>query len=177
MKVNIGKFLKNTDRKIDIKIDNYDTWGLDNTLALIIFPALLQLKEQKHGVPAEFVNDVAEDYNDQMVFDFMREDKDAVFQQGIDKWNEILDKMLWSFQQLIDDDHDSKYHHGKRDYDWVVSDHKFTNPTTGLDEDCYEMLDKNPDGHWYDAVGHRLHNERIQEGLELFGRFFRDLWD
>jgi hypothetical protein len=44
-------------------------------------------------------------------------------------------------------------------------------------EPLYRMVDKNPNEHWYDSLGHDLHNERIQEGLELFGKHFRDLWD
>jgi hypothetical protein len=39
------------------------------------------------------------------------------------------------------------------------------------------MVDENPGEHWYDIVGHQLHEERIQEGLELFGKHLRDLWD
>jgi hypothetical protein len=39
------------------------------------------------------------------------------------------------------------------------------------------MVDKDPDAHWYDAEGHKLHEDRIQEGLELFGKYYRSLWD
>jgi hypothetical protein len=39
------------------------------------------------------------------------------------------------------------------------------------------MVDKNPDAHWYDSEGHTLHEDRIQEGLDLFGKYFRALWD
>ena len=35
MKVNIGKFPKgNTQRKIDIQIDSYDTWNMYHTFAI-----------------------------------------------------------------------------------------------------------------------------------------------
>ena len=44
MKVAIGRFPKKGNRrKINVEIDNFDTWGLDHTLATIIYPALLQL--------------------------------------------------------------------------------------------------------------------------------------
>jgi hypothetical protein len=39
------------------------------------------------------------------------------------------------------------------------------------------MVDKNPKEHWYDHIGSQEHEKRIQEGLELFGKHFRDLWD
>ena len=54
MKVKIGRWPKVGDRKVDIKIESFDTWNLDSTLALIILPALIQLKETKHGIPNEF---------------------------------------------------------------------------------------------------------------------------
>jgi len=39
------------------------------------------------------------------------------------------------------------------------------------------MIDKNPTEHWTDYIGMRIHEERIQEGLELFGKYYRHLWD
>lgn len=178
MKVNIGRYIQKHDgRKIDIKVDRFDTWNLDHTLALIILPALIQLKHTKHGVPSEFINDSAEDYHNQRVFDFMKEDKDEVFQTGCDKWEEVLDKMIWSFQQLAIEDYDSQYHHGDIKIGWKESDTKLPNPVTGKMESTYEMIDENPGEHWYDMDGHQLHEERIQEGLELFGKYYRALWD
>ena len=177
MKVNLGKFYDRAERRIDVQIDNYDTWSLDNSLALIILPALIQLKYTKHGLPSEFVNDSAEDYNTQQVFDFMKEDKDEVFEKGCAAWETVLDKMIWAFQQLVIGNYDSQYHHGKMDLGWEETDSQYLNPVTGKMEGTYKMIDKNPDEHWYDSVGHRLHEERIQEGLELFGKYFRSLWD
>ena len=177
MKVKLGKYPRgDAKRRVSVEVDSFDSWSLDHTLALIILPALIQLKHTKHGVPSEFVDDKVEDYHDQRVFDFMQEDKDEVFETGCAKWEETLDKMIWSFQQLsIDDDYDNKYHHGKMKMGWKPVD--ITNPTTGLVTKAYEMVDENPSEHWYDQVGHTLHDERIQEGLNLFGKHFRDLWD
>lgn len=39
------------NRKIKIRIDRYDTWNMDDTLALIILPMLKQLQKEKHGAP------------------------------------------------------------------------------------------------------------------------------
>lgn len=177
MKVNIGRYPKKGERKISIKIDNFDTWSLDHTLALILLPALLQLKEKKHGIPGEFVNDIADEYHNQRTFDFLQDDKDEVFNKGAQKWDDILDKIIWSFQQLAIDDYETKYHHGEMNVGWKESEYTVPNINTGVPEKTYEMIDKNPDEHWYDAVGHRVHEERIQEGLELFGKYYRSLWD
>jgi hypothetical protein len=176
MKINIGKYPKkaNGRRKIDVQIDNYDTWSLDNTLALIIYPALLQLKATKQGVPNEFASEPA---SNQETFDFYQESYDDEWKQGLERWDETLDKMIWSFEQLIKGDYDEQYHHGEPKYDWVKTDKQYPNPVTGVLEATYKMVDKNPDEHWYDRVGHQKHDERIQEGLELFGKYFRSMWD
>jgi hypothetical protein len=84
--------------------------------------------------------------------------------------------MIWSFEQILKDDYSEKYHHGKAKYDWVESDHTYTDPVTGKTSNTFQMVDKNPDEHWYDHEGHMLHEERIQEGLELFGKYYRNLW-
>jgi hypothetical protein len=179
MKVNIGKFPKKGNRrKIKVQIDGYDTWSFDHTLANIIYPALLQLKATKHGVPSEIVDGVGgEDWSQQDSFDFYKETHNESWEIAAKRWDEILDKMIWSFQQLTLDDYNSKYHHGTSEYDWVESDKQFPNPITGKMEPTYQMVDKNPDEHWFDAEGLTLHEERIQEGLELFGKYYRSLWD
>ena len=83
MKVNIGKYPKGSGhRKISVEIDNSDVWSFDHTLAHIIYPALLQLKEQKQGVPSDFVNDVGgEDYVEQDSFEFYKETHQEAFNE------------------------------------------------------------------------------------------------
>ena len=100
MKINIGKYPKgNGQRKVNIQIDKFDTWSMDHTLAMIIFPMLLQLKETKHGVPNEIVSDIGgENYSEQQSFDFYSETYQESFDKACDRWDEILDKMIWSFQ-------------------------------------------------------------------------------
>lgn len=179
MKVNLGKFPRgNAERRISVEIENFDTWGLDNTLALIILPALIQLKETMHGVPNQFVTRIGGDTDGNYCFDFIKDDENDVFEKGCQEWRDALDKMIWAFQQLsIDDEYDNKYHHGKMDIGWEKTKEQYPNPITGKLESMYQMVDRNPGEHWYDHVGHKVHEERIQEGLELFGKYFRNLWD
>ena len=178
MKVNLGKFpRKSGARKIEVEIEGHDTWSLDHSLAYIILPALIQLKENKHGVPSELADVGGEDWTDQQPFDFYKESHNEAFEEGCKRWDETLDKMIWSFQQLALEDYDQQYHHGKAQYDWKKTDKTFPNPVTGVDEATYQMVDKNPNEHWYDHVGHKLHEDRIQEGLDLFAKYYRSLWD
>lgn len=177
MKVNLGKYKKDSSRRIDVKIEKFDTYSLDHTLAYIILPALLQLKATKHGVPAEFGDSLGADYDGQQSFDFCKEDHDWAFDVKCKQWDNVLDKMIWSFQQLLLDDWEQKYHHGNPKYDWIKSDQQYLNPLNGKLEDTFQMHDKNPKDHWTDYEGIRKHEERIQEGLELFGKYYRHLWD
>lgn len=177
MKVDIRKYPKYAERKVSVEIENFDTWSLDHTLALIILPALIQLKEFKHGIPSDFATTGGEDWQDQKCFDFYSEANDWAFEERVKQWDEVLDKMIWSFQQLVVDDYGDQYHHGEMKMDWVKTDKLYPNPITGKMEATYQMVDKNPDEHWYDHVGHKLHEDRVQEGLELFGKYYRTLWD
>lgn len=180
MKVNLGKYPKGkSKRRINVEIEEFDTWGLDYTLALVILPALIQLKHTKHGLPSEFIDYVGNDLDKNYYFDFIRDDSNQVFDDCCKQWDDVLDKMIWSFQQLsIDEDYDSKYHHGKMEIGWEkVPDETYASKITGKNEPLYQMVDKNPNEHWYDHAGHTMHDERIREGLELFGKYFRNLWD
>lgn len=178
MKVNIRNFNKGpTERKIDVQIDRWDTYSADHTLALIILPILLQFKQSKMGVPNEFTVAVGHDMDPNYCFDFIKEDENRVFDENCQKWDDTLDRIIWSLQQIVDDNYSDKYHHGKLDLGWQKTEKLHMNPATGKMEHMFEMIDKNPGGHWYDHVGHTLHEERIQEGLDLLGKYFRNLWD
>ena len=58
MRVRIGPYRKNRAEKIEI--EKFDTWSMDATLALIIHPMLIQLKETTHGAPVVSLEDVPE---------------------------------------------------------------------------------------------------------------------
>ena len=177
MKVNIGKFSKKLNkRKIDVTIHNYDTWSLDHTLAYIILPALLQLKDTKNGIPGQFAEIGGEDYIEQQSFDFYKSDQE-LFDQRVKEWDIILDKMIWSFNELVKESYDDKYFHGNGKYEWIKTDKQFPNPVTGKMEDTFTMVDTNPDEHWIDANGILEHEKRIQEGIDLFAKYYRNLWD
>lgn len=169
--------LKNGSNRLAVRVDKFDTWSLDNTLAHIILPALLQLKASQAGIPSDLSSDIAEQMDGQLVFDFIHDDKDEVFDKRIKEWDHIMNKMIWSFQQIVKGDWDDKYHHREPEFKWTDSEHTVVDPVTGKTEHLREMKDMNPGGHWFDRSGYNLHHERIQEGLDLFGRYYMNLWD
>ena len=93
MKVNIGEYLNSEDkgeRVIEIHIDDYDIWNMDHTLALIILPMLKKYKSTFHGIPSNFCYD--------------QDETELPIEESKSMWNQILDKMIWSFEAIVKDD-------------------------------------------------------------------------
>ena len=175
MKIELGRYPNKGKRKMNIKIDKWDSWNMDGTLSPIILPLLKQLQATKHGAPNVDDTDVPDELKSTSAppteNDWETDDN------HFKRWDWVLEQMIWSFEQLIKDNYDSLYHHGKSDYDWVETDKLYPNPITGKMEKTFQMIDKDPNSHWYDSEGNKLHEDRIQEGLELFGKYYRALWD
>lgn len=81
------------EQKIKVRIDEYDVWSMDDTLAHIISPMLNKLKEHKHGsayidnedVPPELQHPVTDD-----------PDHDSLIEK---RWNYVLGEMIWAFER------------------------------------------------------------------------------
>ena len=101
MKIKIGPYRKN--RAFNIHIDDFDAWSLDNTLSHIIHPALIRLKEIKHGYPELWEDGMVthHNYDRQLHFDFIDEEVETKYL--INKWNDILDKMIYAFGRIKED--------------------------------------------------------------------------
>ena len=97
MKVNIGRpGRKNKAHHVDI--DDHDIWNLDYTLACIIHPALVRLKESQHGYPELWEDGMCyhEYYTRQLHFDFIDEDVESKYLWQ--KWQDILDDMIYAME-------------------------------------------------------------------------------
>ena len=101
MKVRLGPPRKN--RAEHVHIDHFDVWSLDHTLSRIIHPALVRLKETKHGYPELFEDGMVtpHHWDRQLHFDFIDEDVETKYL--MDKWDTIMDKMIYSFGQIVED--------------------------------------------------------------------------
>jgi hypothetical protein len=95
-------------RKVEIRIDPYDTWSMDDTLALIILPMLKQLKATKHGSP--FVDDADIPEELQYLRAPKTEDEHWAVNPDHDKrWDWVMDEMIWAFEQMVEDGNDDIY--------------------------------------------------------------------
>lgn len=89
MKVDIGPYpgiKSKKNRKIKVHIDDYDTWNLDHTLALIIAPAILKFKENLMSMGS---------VDDEDVPDEIRNSDDY----SSKKWDWVLNEIYWAFNQ------------------------------------------------------------------------------
>jgi hypothetical protein len=89
-----------------------------------------------------------------------------------ERWNWILDEIIWTFEQLhADTDWDERYHHGVIDHVWEPVDEEYHGSKL-----C--QLGHGPNHtHWWDNEGWQRHNDAVQNGLRLFGKYYRALWD
>lgn len=148
-----------------IKIDDYDCWSMDATLAPIIHPMLKRLHENKHGAPYTDDADVPEHLRSTAAP--AKENEYDTDENHFKRWDWIMEEMIWTFEQLADDDRESQFFHyefGKDDkvpegWVWI----------SGLG-----ILER---GFWVDRPGEAAYHARISNGLRLFGRYFQALWD
>ena len=148
------------NRKVYIHIDKYDTWSMDNTLALIILPMLKQLRDTKNG--SQLVDD--EDVPVHMRYN----DTDNWIHY---KWEWVLNEMIWAFEQELDEKGDEQFYHGEPKYNWEL-----VSKNEEDDSERYTVKQLNPD-YWVDYKGIMEYNDRINNGFRLFGKYYRGLWD
>ena len=173
MRAIIGPYPKSlkTERKVSIKVDDYDVWGLDHTLAMIILPCLKLLKTKKQGAPLVDDTDVPKKLRRSSAPKVKNEwDTDKFW---FKRWNHVMDEMIWSFEQLASDEGlDDAFHHGKVDVYSVPIEHdKDGKPT------LYEMKKGPKDTYKFDKKGYEKHMTRVNNGLRLFAMYYSSLWD
>jgi len=88
-------------RKVKIRIDNYDTWSMDHTLAYIIVPMLKQLQATKHGAP--FVDDKDVPAELRSTAAPKRKNKYDTDANHFKRWDWAINEMIWAFEQKISD--------------------------------------------------------------------------
>ena len=156
MNVLIGPYTdNNAQRQIEIRIDRFDTWGMDHTLALIIVPMLRQLHTTKHGAPMTDDEDVPEYLRSTSAPP--KENESDIDDNHFKRWDWIMDEMIWSMEQIVNDDDNQFY------------DHSEVDENADLSTQLEQMK--------VDREGLQRYHDRIQNGCRLFGKYFQDLWD
>ena len=152
-------------RRVKVQLDPWDTWSMDHTLAEIVLPMLIQLKQTKHGAPNVDSEDVPENLRaGQLEIEQYKKDgtTDALF---FKRWDWILDEMIFAFNSKLSD-WEERFHSGEHDILWIE-----------LDDGMMEMQKGPNDTHEWDQEGHRAYQDRINNGFRLFGKYYEALWD
>ena len=100
-------------QKVKVRIDKWDTWSMDCTLAPIILPMLKQLKATTHGYPADLTEQ---------------------------EWDYVLDEMIWAFEQKCRDDWMSDFNYNKWDREGADAHQKRMSQGFALFGKYYENL-------------------------------------
>jgi hypothetical protein len=146
-----------------VKIDPWDTWSMDNTLTRIILPMLIQLKKTKHGAPHVDNDDVPANLRDKRKVLPKNGEPDKNY---FERWEYVLDQMIWSFTELNKDNWSDQFYTGNIDNIWIKKD-----------DGDYEVKRGPKHTLKFDKKGHDKHWARIQNGLRLFGKYYTALWD
>ena len=151
-----------------IKIDPWDTWSMDLTLAPIILPMLKELQKSKHGSPCVDDEDVP-DYLKSMNAPRCGNEWDTD-DNWFKRWDWVISEMIFAFETKLEDNWMEQFKSGVSDTIWVESDEVYEGDT------CYEMKHGPKHTQVYDWVGIAEYEARIQNGFRLFGVYFRALW-
>jgi len=151
-----------TKKKNFVKIDKWDTWSMDTTLAHIVVPMLKQLKKDTHGAPIV----AFEDRPDELIGtipSYEWEPDEFHFQA----WDWALEEMIFAFSsKLEDNDWQEQFFSGESDWlfepgpgggSYMV---KGPNHTLKMDEENMKAC-----------------QYRISNGFRLFGKYYENLWD
>lgn len=142
-------------RHVYVRIDRYDTWGMDNTLAHIILPMLKQLKATKHGSPH------VDDFDTPQHL-WSTNAKPKLNEWDVDdnwhlRWEYVLQEMIWAFEQELKDDDEAQFY-----------THPDPKPQSLQEQINQIEVDR-------DGLNH--HQHRKQRGFQLFGKYYQCLWD
>ena len=142
------KFLDTIHPRIQyVKIDKYDSWAMDSTLAIIILPMLKDIRASKCGAPCTDDKDVPKHLRSTSAPPKENSwDTDELF---FDRWNWILDEMIFAFESIVRDNWEDPFFTG---------------------------MDGPKEGRKWDKDGWMKVEKRIQNGLTLFGKYYRSLW-
>jgi hypothetical protein len=152
-------------RKISVRIDRWDTWSMDHTLAYIILPMLKQLKAQKHGSPNVDDEDVPQHLRSTTELTQDEQNTGHVDNNHEARWDWVLDEMIFAFESKLDDSWQDQFYHGETDLQFKK-----------LDNGLVEMVRGPEDTSYIDFGGRSVYQARITNGFKLFGKYYEALW-
>ena len=163
------------DPKIDyVKIDKWDTWSMDHTLAQIVLPMLKQLQATKHGSPFVDDEDVPEHLRSTAAP--VKENEWDTDANHFLRWDWAMSEMIFAFECKVDNSWEDAFRSGEHDIKWIPVDKDGNEVPKG--EHKFTQMGKGPkDTYKCDYEGMKVVETRIQNGFRLFGKYYQGLWD
>ena len=142
-----------------VKIDYWDTYSLDHSLAYIILPLLKQMKDCKSGYGWVQDDDVPEELKS---YNGTRQDEYSWDSNAEARYDYIINEMIWAFEQKVKDDDEMEFY-----------DHTECEDIENLGvEDFMKSLKKIK----VNKEGLKAHHDRKSNGFRLFGKYYESLW-
>lgn len=151
-------------RTVKVRIDNYDVWNMDSTLAHIILPMLKKLQNTKSGAPYVDDDDVPEHLRKSSAPP--TENEWDVDDNHFKRWDYVLGEMIIAFES--------------KNTEWEV---QFWKALPKID------FKKYPEDEGKSVVpirweepgecdweGYNAYQQRIDNGFRLFGKYYNSLW-
>jgi len=152
-----------SNRKIKVKLDYWDHWNADETMAIVILPLLKALKIHKHGAGMVDDEDVPEELRS--ISAPVKENEWDIDDNHFKRYDWMLNEVIWAFEQLQPgNDWEDQY------YTTIDSKEKRTDMDDLLDLPKGKFID-------YDRDGYMEHSKRIDRALVMFGKYYRSFWD
>ena len=153
-------------RTIKVHIDRWDTWSMDDTLAHIILPMLVQLKATKHGAPQVDIDDVPKHLKPTKKALAAYNKDGTTDEQFFERWDWVLDEMIFAFDSKVNDGWEDQFETGESDLQFLQ-----------LEDGMSQMVEGPNHTKVYDWEGREKYEERIANGFRLFGKYYQNLWD
>lgn len=144
----VEKLAKYKKQRIERGFDDTELWSFDVTIAKFVLPRLIEFRKVANGYPADF--------------------------KTFENWLATIDKMIYAFDHLVNEEKYDDERDKELELHWIgMYDEK------KLPDGNYEIVY----GKNYDEEKMKKYHEmkkeeaeKIDEGLQLFGKHFRALW-
>ena len=153
--------------KNEVKLDHFDSWSADWTIAQIAHPLLKQLQGTKCGAPFVDDEDVPEELSSTACAP--KENEWDTDENHFKRWDYVLQEIIYAMQEIANDkENEPKMYKHVGDIEFGEIDE-----STGLGEIKSTGVERIPEM----EQPNKEYHQRIQKGCVLFGKYFMSLWD
>lgn len=137
------------DTKVKVKFKYVDLYSLDYTLSLIILPLLKEFNGKKQGIPMVDNNDLPEDL----------------------KLSDAILDVVYNGKECESDIRKTYEERAQMAYNYIIDKMIWSFERISKGEDFYPEWEND-----FNPELQKDYDKKIQEGLNLFGKYYRTLW-